>query len=127
HQNLSLQDDKVRARFSSAVWGKHRDITVEEAVAYWNDYHEALLPIRNSLMIAKFEDVTNDFGDIIRSFNNRWGTSFTPFNHTVETAARCFEVTESEHRESDGSVLEMQVCRPSAKRRLIKEALIRTI
>ncbi|HEX4084698.1 MAG TPA: hypothetical protein VHY22_07305 [Chthoniobacteraceae bacterium] len=127
HQNLSIQSDQVRSRFSSAVWGRHRDITIEEALAYWNDYHEALLPIRNALLIAKFEDVTNDFGDVMRAFNARWDTSYTPFRHTVENAARCFEFTEEEHREKDGSVLEMQVCRPSAKRRLIKEALMENL
>jgi hypothetical protein len=124
HQNLSVQDPGTCKRFSSGVWSGHHDISLEEAVAYWNDYHETLLPIRSDLFIAKFEDVTKDFGAVMRAFNERWNTDYVPFEHTVENAARCFQVTENEHRLADGKVLEMQVCRPSKKRSVVKETCL---
>jgi hypothetical protein len=124
HQNLSVQDSGVCKRFTSAAWFTHQDLSLEEAVAYWNDYHEALLPIRSNLFIARFEEVTKDFGAVMKAFNQRWGTHYVPFEHTVENAARCFQVTEDEHTLPDGKVLEMQVCRPSKKRNIVKETCL---
>jgi len=124
HQNLSVQEPGVCKRFSSAAWYPHQDLSLEEAVAYWNDYHEALLPVRSNLFIARFEEVTKDFGAVMKAFNKRWDTDYVPFEHTIENAARCFQVTENEHTLPDGKVLEMQVCRPSKKRNIVKETCL---
>jgi len=112
----------IRAPLDAAVsWAIHQNQTLEEAVAYWNDYYETLLPVRSALFVARFKEVTTDFGSVIRAFNTRWGTSYLPFDHTPENAARCFQVTEDDYRRSNGDLCERQVSRPSAERRLIKE------
>lgn len=113
----------IRNPLDAAVsWAIHENETLEEAIAYWNDYYETLLPVRSQLFLARFEDVTTDFGGVMRAFNKRWGTSYVPFEHTPENAARCFMVTEEEHRQPCGEIREMQVCRPSAPRLLVKQA-----
>jgi hypothetical protein len=107
---------------ASVSWAIHQNQTLEESVAYWNDYYETLMPVRSELFVARFKEVTTDFGAVIRAFNSRWNTSFTPFEHTPENAARCFQVTEEDYRRSNGDLCERQVCRPSPQRRVIKEA-----
>jgi len=124
HQNLSVQEPGVVKRFTSSAWHPHHDLSLEEAVAFWNDYHETLLPVRSQLFVARFEEVTKDFGAVMKNFNTRWGTDYVPFEHTVENAARCFQVTENEHTMPNGKILEMQVCRPSKKRDIVKETCL---
>jgi hypothetical protein len=112
----------IRTPLDAAVsWAIHQNQTLEEAVAYWNDYYETLMPIRSELFVARFKEVTSDFGAVINAFNARWGTSYVPFEHTAENAARCFRVTEEDYRRSNGGLCERQVCRPSVERRVIKE------
>jgi hypothetical protein len=113
----------LRTPLDAAVsWAIHENQTLEEAIAYWNDYYETLLPVRSELFIARFEEVTRDFGAVIRALNAKWRTAFVPFDHTPENAAECFRVTEEEHRQPSGLIREMQVCRPSPERRSVKEA-----
>jgi hypothetical protein len=113
----------LRSPLDAAVsWAIHENQTLEEAIAYWNDYYEVLMPVRSQLFVARFEDVTTNFGGVINHFNAKWGTSFTPFDHTPENAALCFRVTEAEHRQPSGEIQEMRVCRPSAERRSVKDA-----
>jgi hypothetical protein len=108
---------------AAGSWAIHQNQTLEEAVAYWNDYYETLLPVRSELFLARFKDVTTNFGGVIQAFNERWGTSYVPFDHTPENAAQCFRLTEDDYRKSsNGKLCEMQVCRPSAERHLVKQA-----
>ena len=118
----------LRNPLDAAVsWAIHENETLEEAIAYWNDYYKVLMPVREHLFIARFEDVTTDFGGVIRAFNGKWGTSYVPFDHTPENAAHCFMVTEQEHTKPNGEIREMQVCRPSPQRRSVKEAHLRQL
>ena len=113
----------IRPPLDAAVsWAIHENQPLEEAVAYWNDYYETLLPVRSQLFVARFKDVTTDFGAVIEAFNARWGTDYTPFVHTAETAAQCFKVTENDNRAPGGEIREMRVCRPSMERQIVKEA-----
>lgn len=118
----------IRQPLDAAIsWAIHENQTLEEAMAYWNDYYQALMPVRSQLFVASFEDVTSDFGGVMRAFNARWRTSYVPFEHTPENAAQCFQVTEEEHRLPSGNIREMQVCRPSESRRTLKEGLLREL
>lgn len=114
----------IRRPLDAAVsWAIYENKSIEQGLAYWNDYYETLLPVRPDLFVVRFEDVTRDFGAVMRDFNARWGTSYNPFDHTPENAARCFMVSESEVycKRVNGKLPEMQVSRPSPVRRVIKE------
>jgi hypothetical protein len=118
----------IREPLDAAIsWSIHQNMPLEESVAYWNDYYEALLPVRSQVFVATFDDVTADFGAVMRAFNEAWGTSYVPFEHTPEATRDCFQATEEEHREPGGNIREMQVCRPSASRRRIKEKYLREL
>ena len=108
---------------AATSWAIHEDESLEEAVLYWIDFHEVLLPVRDKLFFVRFEDVTSDFGAVIRAFNARWGVNYTPFEHTAENAAKCFQVIEEDHGDH-GGVREMQICRPEPKRKAAKSSHI---
>ncbi len=55
-------------------------------------FYELILPVRNKLVVAKFETVIRDFGVVVHKLNEVYATSFTPFVHTPENAARVEEI-----------------------------------
>jgi hypothetical protein len=118
----------IRRPLDAAIsWAIHENQTLEEAVAYWNDYYETLMPARSGLLVARFEDVTKDFGGVIEEFNAMWGTDYARFDHTRENELKCFGETEDIQRESEGKIIEMRVCRPSAQRRMVRDRVAERI
>jgi hypothetical protein len=57
-------------------------VTVAGALIAYSRFYRCLLPYRDRFVIGEFEQVTNDFGAVIRRLNARFGTSFTEFVHT---------------------------------------------
>jgi hypothetical protein len=108
-------------------WAIHQNRPIEECIAYWNDYYRILMPIRSHLFVARFEDVTTDFGRVMHAFNDRWGTTFFPFDHTPDNVTYCFKVIENDTRLPSGEIHEAQVSRPSSFRRMVKEAHLRQL
>lgn len=112
----------IRDPVDAAVsWAIHENQSIEEALAYWNDFHLTLMPYRSRLFVVTFEDVTTDFGKVTQAANAYWGTAYVPFEHTKENAARCFTILEEQESDGNGKVREMRVCRPSHQREAVKE------
>jgi hypothetical protein len=114
-------------RDAAVSWSIYSRIPLEEALEYYCDYYRALLPYREGLFLARFEDVTHDFGGVIQAFNARWLTAYVPFEHTAENVARCHAEIEADYTDAAGTVQETMVARPSRHRRGIKEDLLRRI
>lgn len=62
-----------------------------QALIRYVAFHRPLLPIRDSFVVAPFEEVTTDFGRSIERLNARFGTSFTPFQHDEEREKAIFD------------------------------------
>ena len=88
-------------------------------------FYEPLLPHRSRFVVGTFAQVTEDFGLVTRRVNERFGTRFTEFEHTVDNVRRCFEAIEADYgkRLPEGEALEREVARPSEWRRARKEEL----
>jgi hypothetical protein len=50
-------------------------------------FHHAILPICHSILVASFDEVTHDFGQVIRRCNERYGTDFVPYEATPDAEA----------------------------------------
>jgi hypothetical protein len=96
-----------------------------QALQQYLFFYERILPYRDQVVIGTFEQVTGDFGGVIRRLNQRYQTSFTEFQHTETNVAHCFEEIENFNRRffGSGQVAETHVARPSAVRERTKEAL----
>jgi hypothetical protein len=53
----------------------------------YRSFYEGVLPVADRVMIATFEEVTGDMGEVIRRANARFGTSFVPYTQTAESEA----------------------------------------
>ena len=59
------------------------DLTVRQALRGYVRFYEPLLPHRDGFVVGPFEEVTTDLGRVILRLNERFGTSFRPFEHTA--------------------------------------------
>lgn len=93
---------------------------VESCLDYYLDFHRALLPYQPELFLARFEDVTTRFDEVIKRFNRHFGTNYIPVVHDAETLARCYAEMDRDQIEWRGFVDEMRIPRPSPERAVIK-------
>ena len=68
------------------------NVALPDALDAYSRFHTCLLPYLDSFVVGEFEQVTHDFGSVIRQLNARFGTSFAEFKHTDETARETFEL-----------------------------------
>jgi hypothetical protein len=94
-----------------------------QALANWIRFYEHVLPRRERVVIAEFDQVVSNFGGVIRAVNRRFDTVFTEFEHTDVNVGRCFELIERRNLERYGVISEPTVARPSAQRDALKDAL----
>jgi hypothetical protein len=55
-------------------------------------FYESLAPYRDRFVIATFEEMTSDFGEVIQRANDRFGTRFRPFEHTPGNVQVVFDL-----------------------------------
>jgi hypothetical protein len=78
-------------------------VALKDALVAYARFYECLLPYRGKLVVADFEQVTKDFGTVIRTVNVRFGTDFAEFVPTEPNVRRCFELIK--HRDSLSTAL----------------------
>ncbi|MBI3160211.1 MAG: hypothetical protein HYZ26_11500 [Chloroflexi bacterium] len=85
---------------------------------YYAVYYEMVFSYRHSFVLAPFEQVTTDFGEIIRRTNVQFGTNFALFRHTDENLADVFRTVEIMDLADHGGkkVNPLTVARPSEDR-----------
>ena len=66
-------------------------MALRDALAAYSWFYTRLLPYRDSFVVGEFEQVTNDFGAVIRRLNKHFGTNFAEFVHTEANMRECFE------------------------------------
>ena len=99
-------------------------LTVQNAVCAYAGFYRPLVNREQRYVVASFEQITHDYGSVIDRVNRRFGTSFTPFQHTEENVARCFaEIERISRQKHDGRLVESAVARPSDQRVRMKAEL----
>ena len=58
-----------------------------QALRGWIRFYRPLLELRDRVVVGPFPEVTTDFGAVIRRVNERFGTSFAPFEATPDNVA----------------------------------------
>ena len=107
---------------SYLLWQPH--LRVREAVAAYLGFHRPLMGLEPHYVVATFEQVTGDFGEVIDRVNERFGSGFQRFDHTQENVDRCFAEIETNSRgQRQGRLVEAVVARPSDERARLKQAV----
>lgn len=65
-------------------------VALRDALVAYTRFYARLLPYRSSFVVGEFDQVTRDFGTVVRRLNERFGTAFAEFVHTEATMRECF-------------------------------------
>ena len=101
-------------------------LTVAQAYRHYVRFYRRVLPFRDEVLVGTFDEVTSDFGAVMRRLNEKFGSSFREFHHTEENVQRCFEDIERHER----TVLrphydsEAMTARPSSRRECLRNELL---
>ena len=106
---------------------RHPYITLEQALRTYIRYYKGIKPYRSGYTLAKFEDVTVDYGAVIEKVNEQFGTNFEKFQHNAENKSKAFQFIEAMHLNHTGNqvVNERTIARPSTKRSQLNARLRR--
>jgi hypothetical protein len=106
---------------------KKPTISIGQALRGYARFYQPLLRYRSGFVVGVFDEVTKDFGSVIRRVNERFGTVFREFEHTEENARATLEEIDGYWRGilGPGEQLEIIVGRPSPARDEMKERLRR--
>jgi hypothetical protein len=118
---IVLVRDPEEAVLSLSLWTPH--ITLEDGLRDYVRFYRRILPYRDRFVVATFEQVSTDFGEVIRRLNERFGSSFQEFQHTEANVALCFKIIEEYDLRTTGEVVEKTVARPSQQRKRMKDEL----
>jgi hypothetical protein len=109
------------AVLSFAVWDP---ISVDQALRYYVSFYETAEKYRDAYVLGLFEEVTEDFGQVIKRLNDKFGTKFSVFRHDEENVSKLFADMEAYARKKFGETLwESKVHRPSAVKQRIKDEI----
>lgn len=120
---LVLVRDPDEAVLNTCIY--HPFLHVRDALWAYVWFHDAIWPFRDRFVVGPFPEVTSDFGATMRRVNERFGTAFTPFDHTEENVRRCFDAMDTYWKEQvgQGETFERVVGRPSEWRDRERERL----
>jgi hypothetical protein len=106
---------------------RNPDLGIPGTLRGYLRFFEPLTPYRNGFVVARFEEVIGDLGAVITRVNDRFGTSFLPFQHSAENVDRVAHDIEEDYRARSTSDDQLQrlVPLPSETRRHLKQDLRR--
>ncbi len=94
---------------SVAIRSEH--VSLRQALEAYRRFHEAILPYRDACHVALFEDVVTDFGQVVKDLNARFGTGFTPFDHSPENVERVYALIDERSRQpAHAAAIHRYVC-----------------
>jgi hypothetical protein len=99
-------------------------ISVDQALRYYVSFYETVEKYRDAYVLGLFEEITEDFGQVIKHINDKFGTTFSLFRHDEENVSKVFAGMETRARKRFGETLwERKVQRPSAIRERTKHEI----
>lgn len=92
-------------------------LSLTDSLRDYVTFFEALEGVGHGIVVARFETVVDDLAPVIAEVNDRFGTAFALYHPTEESEAEVRRRIEAmNRRETDGSVEEASVARPSEDR-----------
>jgi hypothetical protein len=104
---------------------RYPHVSISQALRGYRRFYSPLLRYADRVMVARFEDVTTDFGRLIRQVNQRFGTTFVAFeSNEANVDSVLAEVDRWDlNTFGEGERLEQGRARPSELRRQAKAEL----
>lgn len=92
-------------------------ILASQALSYYIIFYESIAKHRDAFVLASFDEVTKDYGAVIKCINEKFGTAFVPFRHTKASLNRAFLALNAGYRSYDKDAREKAISRPSAAKK----------
>ena len=109
------------AVLSFALWDP---ISVDQALRYYLSFYETVEKYRDAYVLGLFEEVTEDFGQVIKRMNDKFGTTFSLFRHDEQNVGRVFADMDTYARKKYGETQwERKVHHPSAVKERMKNEI----
>ena len=99
-------------------------VSICQALKHYISFYEKVIGYRDAFVVGYFEEVTQDYGAVLERVNAKFGSHFTPFDHSKDNVNDVFTRIEERHRARRNSRLdEKQIARPSTVKAGLKDAL----
>jgi hypothetical protein len=101
-------------------------LTIGQALRGYVRFYRPLVPYGDRFAVARFDEVTSDFGAVIRRINERFGTGFVPYEPTDENerAVRVeLDRWDANTNLAEGGAAELGRGRPTEEKEARKAAL----
>jgi hypothetical protein len=109
------------AVLSFAVWNP---ISVDQALRYYVSFYETVEKYRDACVLGLFEEITEDYGQVIKRINDKFGTTFALFRHDEENVGKVFAHMQAYARNKFGEThWERKVHHPSAVKERMKHEM----
>ena len=109
------------AVLSFALWDP---ISVDQAIRYYLSFYETVEEYRDAFVLGLFEEITEDFGLVIKRINDKFGTTFSLFRHDEENVGRVFADMDTYAKRQYGETQwERKVHHPSAVKERMKHEI----
>jgi hypothetical protein len=116
---LVLMREPVAAVLSLVI--RHPEISIKMALHEYIRFYKTVAPYRNQFVTGLFDEVTSDFGAVIRRINQRFAADFGFFEHNATNVQKSFEIIEAKNRQrNNGALAELSIARPSQVREKVK-------
>jgi hypothetical protein len=108
---------------SYLVGGFDPGLTVKQALREYISFYSLIIPFSSAFVVATFEELTQDFGAIIKRINQTYQTSFDEFEHTEANVKKCFDLIDRGYETIFGQLSNKTVSRPATERAKVKNQL----
>jgi len=98
---------------------RHPLMTTEDAFQRYIEFYTAVERVADKVVVADFEKVTSNFGEVIAIANKKYGTAYKLFEANPENLERVYKEIDAINSVADEGK-ETHVARPSKEREKIK-------
>lgn len=100
-------------------------VSVDQALRHYVSFYKTVEKCRSAYVLGLFEEVTEDYGEVIRRVNDKFGTTFSLFHHNEQNVNKVFARIDRNYRKRHGETYrETKVSRPSIAREEMKREVV---
>lgn len=99
-------------------------IAMDQALKHYIAFYETVAGHRNAFILEIFEEVTSDYGSVIKRVNAKFGTAFLPFRNNEKSVGEVFARMQRNYKKRNvETFLEVKISRPSTAREEMKRRI----
>jgi len=106
---------------------RHPELQAGQALATYMAFYEPLKKLKADVVVATFEEVTENYAQVISKVNKKFDTNFPSFEHSQAFTEKVFGYIENLKEDLDQGIAEHRVARPSEERALLKANVMKQV